>query len=321
MSTLSDTRNIGTEILGNKPVGINKRGQQMGAHNISAYFPFKPNYVEVKGSNVHYIDEGSGDPVLFLHGNPTSSYLWRNVIPYLTSCGRCIAPDLIGMGKSEKPDIGYRFVDHVQYVEGFIEKLGLRKITLVIHDWGSALGFHYAMRNEENIKGLAFMEAILRTATWNDFPRDFKMGFRLFRTPVIGWLLIVGMNIFVEKILPKAIVRNLTDVEMGHYREPFKRFKDRKPVWRWPNEIPIDGKPVDVSSIVQNYSKKLQESELPKLLFFANPGGIITPTMVEWCRQNLRNLKTIDIGQGIHFLQEDNPYRIGSELANWLKNI
>jgi haloalkane dehalogenase len=293
----------------------------MKAYNISPDFPFKPNYVEIKGSKVHYIDEGSGDPILFLHGNPTSSYLWRNIIPYVTSCGRCIAPDLIGMGKSEKPDIGYRFVDHAEYVEGFIETLGLRKITLVIHDWGSGLGFHYAMRNEKNIKGLAFMEAILRTATWDDFPRDFKMGFKLFRTPVIGWFLIVGMNIFVEKILPKAIVRNLTEVEMDHYREPFKRLRDRKPVWRWPNEIPIDGKPGDVSRIVQNYAEKLQGSELPKLLFFANPGGIITPKMVDWCRRNLRNLKTIDIGQGIHFLQEDHPHRIGSGLASWLKNL
>jgi haloalkane dehalogenase len=293
----------------------------MESQNISPDFPFKSNYVEIKGSKVHYIEEGSGDPILFLHGNPTSSYLWRNILPFLIPCGRCIAPDLIGMGKSDKPDIGYRFVDHAEYVEGFIETLGLRKVTLVVHDWGSALGFHYAMRHEENINAIAFMEAILRPATWDDFPKDFKMGFKLFRTPVIGWLMIVGMNIFVEKILPKAIVRNLTEEEKNHYREPFKRFKDRKPVWRWPNEIPIDGNPADVARIVQYYHQKLLESELPKLLFFASPGGLITSTTVAWCKQNLKNLKSVDIGQGIHFLQEDNPHRIGSELADWYKSL
>ncbi|GBE00029.1 haloalkane dehalogenase [bacterium BMS3Abin07] len=293
----------------------------MDHQDISSDFPFKSNYVDIHGSKIHYIDEGSGDPIIFLHGNPTSSYLWRNIIPYLSSCGRCIAPDLIGMGKSDKPNIDYRFVDHVKYVEGFIEKKGLRNITFVIHDWGSALGFHYAMHHEKNIKGIAFMEAILKTATWNDFPKDFKLGFRLFRTPVIGWLLIVVMNIFIEQILPKAIVRNLTEKEKNYYREPFKRLKDRKPIRRWPNEIPIDGQPVDVTEIVQYYSRKLQESDLSKLLFFANPGGIITSTVVEWCQQNLKNLKTIDIGKGIHYLQEDNPHLIGSELAKWYKSL
>ncbi len=235
--------------------------------NLSADFNFESKYIDIDGSKIHYIDIGSGDPILFLHGNPTSSYLWRNIIPYVTSSGRCIAMDLIGMGKSDKPDINYRFVDHARYVDGFIDKMGLKNITLVVHDWGSALGLHYAMRHEDNIKGIAFMEAILKTSTWADFPKDLKMGFRLFRTPLIGWLMIVGLNIFVEKILPKAIVRKLTEVEMNYYREPFKKIKDRKPMWRWPNEIPIDGKPSDVTEIVQAYSRKLKESDCPKLMF------------------------------------------------------
>jgi haloalkane dehalogenase len=293
----------------------------MDNKNISPDFPFKSNFIEIHGSKIHYIEEGSGDPILFLHGNPTSSYLWRNIIPYLIPSGRCIAPDLIGMGRSDKPDIDYRFVDHAKYIEGFIKELGLKNITLVIHDWGSGLGFNYAMQNENNIKGLAFMEAIIKPDSWADFPKDFRMGFKMLRTPVIGWIMIVVMNMFVEQILPKAIVRTLTEEEKNRYREPFRSLKDRKPLLQWPNEIPIYGQPKDVFEIVQNYNQKLQESELPKLLFYAEPGGIVTKNMVEWCRQNLKNLQTVNIGQGIHYLQEDNPHVIGSKLAKWYKNL
>jgi haloalkane dehalogenase len=293
----------------------------MTSKEISSEFPFKSKFIEINGSNIHYIEAGTGDPVVFIHGNPTSSYLWRNIIPYLTPHARCIALDLIGMGKSDKPEIDYRLVDHINYLEGFIEKMELTNITFVIHDWGSALGFHYAMHHESNIKGLAFMEAILKSAKWDNFPKDFKMGFKLFRTPVIGWLMIVGMNIFVEQILPKAIVRKLSEAEKNHYRAPYKHLKDRKPLWRWPNEIPIEGQPADVTKIVEHYNRKLQESELPKLLFFAQPGGILRSTMVTWCKQNLKNFKTVDIGPGIHFLQEDNPHLIGSELAQWYKGL
>jgi len=293
----------------------------MDSSGISAVFNFESKYIDIEGSKIHYVDVGSGDPILFLHGNPTSSYLWRNIIPHLSSSGRCIAMDLIGMGKSDKPDIEYRFVDHVKYVEGFIEKLGLANITLVIHDWGSALGFHYAMRHEDNIKGIAFMEAILKPTTWTEFPKDIKTGFQLLRTPLIGWLMIVGMNIFIEKILPSTTVRTLTEKEMNFYREPFTRMKDRKPVWRWPNEIPIDGKPADVTEIVQAYNRRLKESDLPKLLFFANPGAILKEPGVKWCQKNLKNLTTVDIGQGIHYLQEDNPHMIGAELLKWYNKL
>ncbi len=293
----------------------------MTSEKISSGFPFKSNYIEVQGSKIHYIDEGEGDPVLFLHGNPTSSYLWRNIIPHLTPYARCIAPDLIGMGKSDKPDIEYRFVDHAKYIDGFIEKMGLKNITLVIHDWGSALGFHYAARNEDNIKGIAFMEAILKPLKWNEFTKEFKIGFKLFRTPLVGWFMIAVMNVFIEKILPKATVRDLTEDEMNCYREPFKNARDRRPVRRWPNEIPIEGKPSDVVEIVQNYSQKLQVSDVPKLLFYATPGGIIKEPMIEWCRESLTNLKVVNIGQGIHYLQEDNPHLIGSELAEWFQKL
>lgn len=286
--------------------------------DISAAFPFESLFVEVHGSRMHYVEEGTGDPILFLHGNPTSSYLWRNIIPYAARVGRAIAPDLIGMGKSDKPDIGYSFFDHVKYVEGFIEALDLRNITFVIHDWGSAIGFHYAMHHERNVKGLAFMEAILQPARWDAFPPDFKLGFKLFRTPGIGWFLIAVLNVFVEQVMPKAVVRRLTEEERDAYRAPFRTIRSRKPVWRWPNEIPIDGQPEDVFHAVVNYGERLKESGLPKLLFYAEPGGIVTDDVVRWARGHLKNLTTVGVGPGIHYLQEDNPHLIGSELQKWL---
>lgn len=287
--------------------------------NISAEFPLKSNYVKVLGSKMHYIDEGEGDPILFIHGNPTSSYLWRNIIPYVEPYGRAIAVDLIGMGKSDKPAIDYRFVDHAKYLDRFIEELGLKNITLVVHDWGSALGFNYAMQHEDNIKGIAFMEALLMPLTWNEFPDDFKKIFQTFRTPGAGYDLIVNKNIFVEQILPGGILRNLTEEEMNQYREPYKIAESRKPVWVWPNEIPIDGKPADVHKIVTDYNKWLQETELPKILFYASPGAITNASAVDWSEANLKNLQTVALGQGIHYLQEDHPEAIGRTLANWVE--
>ena len=294
----------------------------MTTQAISADFPYASHYAEVQGSQIHYVEEGSGDPILFLHGNPTSSYLWRNIIPHVQSQARCIAMDLIGMGKSDKPDIDYSFFDHAQYVEGFIETLGLQNLTLVIHDWGSALGFHYAMRNEANIKALAFMEAILMPIpSWDAMPPDLKETFQAFRTPEVGWDMIVNQHMFVEQILPSLVVRDLTDAEMDHYRAPYIDPPSRKPLWRWPNEIPIAGEPAAVVAIVEEYNRKLQQSRLPKLLLSATPGGIIDAQAVAWCQQNLPNLHVVDIGAGIHFIQEDNPHLIGTELANWYSSL
>jgi len=289
---------------------------------ISAAFPFASHYVEVDGSNMHYISEGAGDPILFLHGNPTSSYLWRNVIPHVTDRARAVAPDLIGMGRSDKPDIEYRFFDHVRYLEGFITELGLENITLVVHDWGSGLGFHYATRHPDNVRGIAFMEAILMPVpSWESFPASAREMFQAFRTPEVGWDMIVNQNFFVEQVLPGAVVRQLSEEEMNYYRAPFTDSNSRKPLWRWPNEIPIAGEPADVAEAVTAYNQKLQQSELPKLLFHATPGALITEPLVQWCKQNLKNLRTVDVGPGIHYLQEDNPHLIGVELARWYAGL
>lgn len=298
------------------------RAVTMADHTIAADFPFKANYLEVQGAKMHYLDEGAGDPILFLHGNPESAYVWRNIIPHLAPLGRCLAPDLIGFGKSDKPAIDYRFFDHVNYVEEFIATLGLKQITLVIHDWGSALGLHYAMRHEENVKGIAMMEAIVAPIpSWELFPADVAPLFQAFRTPGVGWDLIVNQNLFIEQVLPGGVVRPLTEPEMNRYREPFRAPASRKPIWRFPNELPIAGEPADVVEAVNSYHYKLQQSPLPKLLFHATPGVLITAPVVAWCRQHLPKLTTVDIGPGRHFLQEDNPHLIGAELAKWYRTL
>ncbi len=288
----------------------------------AADFPFEPHFVEVLGSKMHYVDEGEGDPILLIHGNPASSYLWRNIIPHLTDDARVIAVDLIGMGRSDKPDIEYRFFDHVSYLEGFINELQLENITLVIHDWGSALGFHYAMRHQSNVKGVVFMEAILGPIpSWEVVPQPERDKFQAFRTPDIGRDLIINQNVFIEQFLPGGIVRKLSEEEMNHYREPFQQPSSREPVWRWPNELPIAGEPADVVEAAQAYNQWLQQTELPKLLFHATPGLIITPPVVEWSKQNLKNLQTVDLGPGIHFLQEDHPDAIGQAIADWYRSL
>lgn len=282
----------------------------------------KEKFVEVLGNRMRYLEEGEGDPILFLHGNPTSSYLWRHVIPHCTGLGRCIAPDLIGMGGSDKPNLDYRFLDHYQYIEAFIETLELKNITLVIHDWGSALGFYYAMQHEKNVKGIAFMEAILAPVkSWKEFPSKARLMFQLFRTPIIGWFLLGQLNFFIKKIMPMSIIRKMTDEEMAHYERPFRKARDRIPLWRWPNEIPIEGKPQEVEQIVEAYNTWLQKSDLPKLLLYAKPGALIRKKGVAWCESHLKNLTTVDVGPGIHYIQEDQPNKIGEEIAKWIVGV
>lgn len=288
---------------------------------ISPDFPFESKFLEVKGSKMHYIDVGEGDPILFLHGNPTSSYLWRNVIPHVQPLGRCIAPDLIGMGKSDKPDIGYTFDDHYDYLVQFIEKLNLKNITLVIHDWGSGLGFRYANEHRDNIKGIAFLEAIYKPIEWSEMPKDFKMAFKMMRTPFLGWLMISVGNMFLKKMLPDMIERKLTDEEFEYYKKPYQTIKSRKPVRVWPMEVPLGGKPKNVVAHVKAYSEWLSQTDLPKLCFYAHPGGIIKEDGVEFIKKNFPNTKMVDLGKGLHFLQEDHPHKIGEEIARWYKEL
>jgi haloalkane dehalogenase len=287
---------------------------------ISAEYPFASHFVTVHGARVHYVDEGEGDPIVFLHGNPTWSYVWRNVIPHVRGVGRCIAPDLVGMGKSEKPQIGYRFVDHARYLDGFIRALGLERIVFVLHDWGSALGFDWAMKHEPEVRGLAFMEAVLTPLeSWNQFPEGARDLFRTFRTPGAGEKLIMDDNMFIEQVLPFGVERGLTPAEMAQYRAPFPDRESRRPLWVWPNEIPIEGQPADVADAVARYRDALCRSRVPKLLFAAEPGAVTPLAMVAWCEAQFSDLEVVKLGSGRHFLQEDHPHEIGAALATWVR--
>ncbi len=292
-----------------------------GAKMISAEFPFQSKFIEVLGSKMHYIDEGEGSPFLFLHGNPTSSYLWRNIIPHVRPFGRAIAVDLIGMGKSDKPDIDYRFPTHIKYVDEFIRLLDLKDIVLVLHDWGSGIGFNYAMHNEANVKGIVFMEAMLRPMYWKQFQLVERFLFKRFRHPTKGPKMIVKNNFFVEKVVPNFMVRKLTKEEMDHYREPFLEESSRKPVLVWPNEIPIDGYPEDNTEIVLNYFEKLKQSDIPKLLLWAKPGAILKEKQVEQVKRDFKNLKDVYVGKGKHYLQEDQPDEIGKAIVEWYRGL
>ena len=286
----------------------------------SAEFPFEPHFVEVLGSRMHYIDEGEGTPIVFLHGNPTSSYLWRNVIPYVTGIGRAIAVDNIGFGKSDKPKLAYTFQDHYRYIETFIEQLGLRDIVLVVHDWGSVLGLNYARLHERNVQGVVFMEAIIPPR----FPIESADGmgplFKRFRDPVQGKALLMEQNVFIERLLANAtLTRRMTEAEMDVYREPFPDAASRFPIYVWPNELPIGGKPARNVEVVESVGKWLTRSRTPKLLQYASPGAIVNPERAAWMAEHYRNLETQFVGYGSHYIQEDNPEAIGRGIADWYR--
>ena len=291
---------------------------------LSPEFPFESKFVEVLGSRMHYIDEGEGDPILFLHGNPTSSYLWRNVIPFVQPMGRVIAVDNIGFGRSDKPDLDYTFADHSRHIEGFVDALGLQNITLVLHDWGSVLGLDYARRNEDRVKAVAFMEALVPPAfpmqSYKDFG-SYEETFRGFRDPVKGPEMIVEQNVFIEGLMPGAILRPLSEAEMTAYRAPFLEPASRKPILVWPNELPIEGEPQRNVEIITAIGEWLGASATPKLLQYASPGAIVTPETANWAAANYRNLETQFIGYGLHYVQEDNPEAIGRGIADWMRRL
>ncbi len=289
---------------------------------ISAEFPFESKYLEVKGSKIHYIEEGTGDPILFLHGNPMSSYLWRNVLPHLTKQGRCIAPDLIGMGKSGKPDIEYGFHDTFAYLDAFIKKMGLKNITLVLHDWGSGMGFHYANLNQDNIKSIVFMEAMYDFPTTHDMPASVRTALKLMRTPGIGWLMVQVANVFITKMIQDMILRKITKEEQAYYAAPYQTIKSRKPLLKWPLAVPFDGgEPADVAAALTSWNKWLMNSEIPKLFFYVSPGVAIKEKDVKIIKENMKNLKSIHLGDGLHYVQEDYPHEIGSEISKWYETV
>lgn len=276
--------------------------------------------ISVLGSTMAYREAGDANktPVLLLHGNPTSSYIWRNILPILAPVAHCIAPDLIGFGQSGKPDIEYRFTDHVRYLDAFLEQMGIPSAYVVAQDWGSALAFHLAARKPDFIRGLAFMEFIRPMPTWNDFHPDQIETFQRFRTPGVGEEMILDQNLFIEGVLPGATARAFSEEEMSVYRAPFETRESRRPVWRFPNELPIAGEPVDVYRLMEVAHRALIESSYPKLLFVGNPGALISPAFAREFAKKLRNCSLVELSSGLHYLQEDHPDVIGANIKEWL---
>jgi len=285
---------------------------------------YEKKFADVLGTRMAYVEVGSGDPIVLQHGNPTSSYLWRNVIPHLEGLGRCIAPDLVGMGDSAKlPDPGpgrYTFVEHRRYWDALLEQLGVREnVTFVIHDWGSALGFDWANRHRDAVKGIAYMEAIVRPVSWAEWPDAARKIFQGFRSDA-GESMVLEQNVFVERVLPASVLRGLTDAEMEVYRRPFREpGEGRRPTLTWPRQIPIEGEPAEVVEIVQSYADWLAASPVPKLFVNAEPGAILTGPQREFCR-SWPNQTEVTV-KGSHFVQEDSPDEIGRAVAEWLRGL
>jgi haloalkane dehalogenase len=289
-----------------------------------AAFPFQKQRAQVLGQTMAYVDVGQGDPIVLLHGNPTSSYLWRNVNPHLEGLGRCIAPDLIGMGDSDKlPNSGpasYTFVEHRRYLDALLETLGVtERVTFVIHDWGSALGFDWANRHRDAVKGIAYMEAFVRPLTWEEFPPQARPIFEALRSPA-GEQLVLEQNMFIERNLPATILRTLSDEEMSEYRRPFlEPGEARRPTLSWPRQIPIDGEPPDVAEIIGAYADWLPGSSVPKLFVRADPGALMSDPLVEFAR-SWRAQSEVTV-HGSHYPQEDSPDQIGQAIAEWLRGL
>lgn len=287
--------------------------------SISAVDSYERKRISVLDSEMAYVDVGEGDPIVFLHGNPTSSYLWRNVIPYCEGLGRCLAPDLIGMGQSgPNPAGSYRFADHYRYLDAWLEAVGVGgNVVLVVHDWGSALGFHWAYSHPQQVRGIAYMEAIVRPVSWEEWPEMSRRIFEGMRSPK-GEELVLERNVFVERILPASILRELAEEEMAVYKRPFLHpGESRRPTLTWPREIPIDGEPADVYEMVANYARWLAHSDhLPKLFVDADPGAILIGSQREFCR-SWPNQTEVMV-RGSHFIQEDSPHEIGTAVAEFI---
>ncbi len=278
------------------------------------------NSVEVLDTTMHFVQRGEGRPILLIHGNPTSSFLWRNVTPHLSDLGRTIAVDLVGHGDSGKPDIDYRFSTHLQYLEAFIAELGLRDVILVLHDWGGGLGFAYADAHRDNIAGIAFMETLVRPFSTETVPPLFAPILAQFRDPVLGRMMIIDQNVFIEQLLGSAGPGGLSEEVLDVYRAPFLDPADRLPILVWPNEIPIDGVPADNAETIGSYYRYLQSDPVPKLWLYADP-GVLLPPSERASLETLPNLESVGVGAGLHFIQEDQPDAIGMAIAEWIGRL
>ena len=278
-------------------------------------------FVEIFGSNIHYLEEGKGDPILFLHGIPTSSYVWRKVIPYLSSLGRCIAPDLIGFGRSDKPDIAYTVQDHIKYIEKFIEILGLTRITLVMHAWGSVIGFDYAMHHENNCKGLVFYEAFMRTMEPFDVALPLQEHLTLLDEQWRMDEFLIDGSAFVDRIMSPMMMTDLSEEEMENYKQPLLQKGSGKPLLQYIKECPRGENNSKINQLIEGYTNKLTRSSLPKLMLYSVPGFITTIATVMWAKEHLPNLEVADVGEELHLAQESNPQLIGETISAWLQAI
>lgn len=289
---------------------------------INTEFPFESKYIDVLSSKLHYVDEGEGTTFLFLHGNPTSSYLWRNIIPFVSKNDRAIAVDLVGMGKSGKPDIDYMMTEHCQYIEAFIEKMNLKNIVLVLHDWGSFIGLKYAAENESNIKGIVLMEGILRPwDSWDTIPTVTRRMFKKFFDPVEGPEMIYDKNFFIEKALPYLTKRKLSKQEMAAYRDPFTEKQSRKPMLSFPRELPIEGGNPHNAQVINNYNKWLTTTKVPFHILWAKPGSLFRKEYIPIMRKEFPNMTDKCVGKSKHYLQEDVPNEIGEAIVEWYEKI
>ncbi len=291
---------------------------------LSETMPYTKKFATVNGRQIAYVEEGSGDPIVMLHGNPTSSFLWRNVVPELVASGRVIVPDLIGQGDSEKLPASdgpgrYSLEVAYGYVDGLLSAIGAdRNVTLVIHDWGSAIGFLWAMRHPAAVQGIAYMEGIVKPMNWSEWPEGAVGIFKGFRSEK-GEDLILNRNMFIEAVLPTSVLRELTATEMDAYRKPHLEADDRQPLLNWPRQIPLDGEPEDVVALVNEYGAFMAGSDIPKLFINGDPGSILIGPQREFCR-SWPNQQEVTV-KGLHFLQEDSPAEIGQAVANWLQSL
>jgi haloalkane dehalogenase len=297
---------------------VDFEGLIMVSERISEKVLYPSKFIEVCGSKMHYLEAGQGDPILFLHGIPTSSYLWRNIIPVLAPLGRCIAPDLIGLGLSDKPDIQYTLFDHIKYVEEFINVLQLKNVVLIMHGWGSLIGFDYAMRHENNCRGLVFYEAFLRPIDHDNISLAYQEQLLSFSEQTD---LVQHGTAFVDQIIPQTVMRQLSNEEMDFYRRPFKQEGAGKAVLQYLKELPKGDNQGKIDQFIAAYSEKLQQSKLSKLMLYSVPGFIMTIATIMWAKKHLKNLEITEIGEELHLGQESYPQLMGETISAWLQAI